>query len=114
MLKLKSMGFPLGEVVKELAEKYQISTRSLYYDFKNRKTWMEALLGIDDPKAFFVDLLSNHQEIYRLTSLEFLKADNSNARIGALKLLRDLNKDFVELLFFQSLDKRVGKLEAAS
>jgi hypothetical protein len=32
-----------------------------------------------------------------MTVLEFLKGDNSNARVGALRLMRDLNLDFIEM-----------------
>ena len=114
MLKLASTGFSLSHIVKELAPRYQVSERTIYRDWQIRDAWAEDLLEIADPKKFLVDIISTHKEIKRLAFLKFLTADNSSSAIGALRLLRDLNKDFIELLFLQSLDRRVGKLEVAS
>ena len=53
---------------------------------------MEGFLDIEDGETFFLELVANHKEIYRLSSLEYLQADNSNARIRRIRLLRDLTK----------------------
>ena len=98
MVKRRAVGVSLAEVVKELALEYQVSHRALYHDWMIRKKWLKTLLEIGDPETFFLDLVSSHREIYRWASLEYLKGDNSNARIGALRLLRDLNKDFYEMI----------------
>ena len=98
MVKRRAVGISLAEVVKELATEYQVSQRALYHDWMIRKKWLKILLEIGDPETFFLDLVSSHKEIYRWASLEYLKGDNSNARIGALRLLRDLNKDFHEMI----------------
>ena len=98
MVKRRAVGISLVEVVKELATEYQVSQRALYHDWMIRKKWLKTLLEIGDPETFFLDLVSSHREIYRWASLEYLKGDNSNARIGALRLLRDLNKDFHEMI----------------
>ncbi len=51
-----------------------------------------------------------------MTVMEFLKGDNSNARVGALRLMRDLNLDFVEMfprvIKTQLKDKRADDLNA--
>ncbi|MDQ1279117.1 MAG: hypothetical protein QG670_377 [Thermoproteota archaeon] len=82
--KERSYGFSLSQVVQSLAEKYQVSEKLIYYDWRTREKWMEGVLGIPDSKAFLRDLLANHKEIYRLASREYLSADNSAPKIGAL------------------------------
>jgi hypothetical protein len=114
LLKMRSMGVSLAEAVKDLSERYDVSTRTVYYDWRNRKKWIEAVLGIEDPEAFFLDLVANHGEIYRLASLEYLKGDNSAARIGALRLLRDLNRDMGEMIITRDMFSRVERLEEAA
>jgi hypothetical protein len=114
LLKMRSMGVSLAEAVKDLAERFDVSTRAVYYDWRDRKKWIEVVLGIEDPETFFLDLVANHGELYRLASLEYLKGDNSAARIGALRLLRDLNRDMRELIVTQDLLSRVERLEEAA
>jgi len=111
MLKKRGVGLSLVEVVKELSVEYDVSPRTLYYDWRNRKGWMETVLEIEDPEAFFLDLVASHRELRKFAILEYLKGDNSSARIGALRLLRDLNKDFHEMIVTQNLFTRVSKLE---
>ena len=112
LLKLRSLGLSLPEVVKELSTQYHVSARIIYYDWARRKDWIEGVLGTKDPAAFFLEILSNHRELYRLTSLEYLKTEQDTARIGALRLLRDLNRDFEEMILTKSLIERVERLEA--
>ena len=51
-----------------------------------------------------------------MTVMEFLEGHNSNARVGALRLMRDLNLDFVEMfprvIKTQLKDKRADDLNA--
>ena len=111
MMKLLSFGSSLTVVVKDLAKVYQVTERAIYRDYSNRKAWMAGFLGIKDPQVFLMDLLSTHREIKRLATREYLVADNSSARIGALKLLRDLNMDFHTLISTVDLQRRVEGLE---
>jgi len=114
LLKNRSLGLSLSETVQHLAEKYDVSEKLIYYDWRVREKWMEGVLGIADNKAFLCDLLANHKELYRLTLKEYLGADNSAAKIGALRLLRDLNMDFHEMVVTKGLYERVEKLEEGS
>ena len=111
MLELRGKGVSLADTVKFLAEEFEVTRRTLYYDWKNRKAWLQTFLEIGDPETFFLDLVANHREIYRLASLEYLKGDNSNAKIGALRLLRDLNKDFHEMIVTKNVIVRLENLE---
>jgi hypothetical protein len=111
LIKNKNLGFSLSDVVTALASKYDVTEQAIYNDYRRRKTWLPFLLEIDDPQGFFYDLLAQHREIYRLCSLEFLKADNSNAKIGALRLLRDLNMDLIELVSLHDVSQRLERME---
>jgi hypothetical protein len=111
MLKLNAMGFSLVEIVNQLTLEHSVTASALYKDWRKRKDWQEELVDIKDPEAFFLDLVANHREIYRLTVREYLQGDNSNARIGALRLLRELNKDFMEMIVTRDLQSRVEQLE---
>lgn len=47
-----------------------------------------------------------------MASLEFLQGDNSNARIGALRLMRDLDMDFLDMVIVRDNVKHLRALEA--
>ena len=98
LIKNLSTGLPLADVVKETAVLFKVSTRAIYYDYRRHKNWLPYVLEIQDPERFLMDLLATHREIMDKAKLEYLKADNSAARIGALRLQRDLNKDFHEMI----------------
>jgi hypothetical protein len=112
LIKQRNLGVSLTDAVTILAQKYSVSTRCVYRDWQNRKAWLPALLGIRDPQAFFYDIVSQHQELKRFAALEYLKCKSENARIGALRLLRDLNLDFSELLVTRDVLERLDRLEA--
>ena len=64
-----------------------------------------------DPETVFFDFIARHEEIYQMTVMECYQADNSSARVGALRLLRDLNRDFYEVNVTPYLMKRLEDLE---
>lgn len=41
LLKTRNYGVSLADAVKDLAKKYNVSTRVLYSDWQNRKKWIE-------------------------------------------------------------------------
>jgi hypothetical protein len=97
MLKLRAQAFPLSQVVKLLSGEYEVTTTAIYKDWRNRKTWQKQLLELGDLEQLCVDLYATHKEIYRMAVREYLSGDNSNARVGALRLMRDLNHDFITM-----------------
>ena len=116
MLKMHAQAFPLSLVVNQLSAEYEVSTAAIYKDWHNRGAWQTQLLELGDLPQLCKDLYATHKEIYRMTVTEFLKGDNSNARVGALRLMRDLNLDFVEMfprvIKTQLKDKRADDLNA--
>jgi len=112
IVKLKSLGSRLHNIVKDLARKYNVSERQIYYDWRNRKKWLPTLLSIEDPHSFFLDIISKHDELRKLAVLEFLKAPpGSTARIGTLRLIRDINMDLYEIVPLREVLLKIEKLE---
>jgi len=95
---LKAKGFPLPYIVKQMSEKYHVTPQAVYRDWQIRGKWLKALLQIKNPETFFYDCLARHEEIYKQALVERMEADNSNAKIGALNLMRHINRDFVEMV----------------
>jgi hypothetical protein len=70
------------------------------------------LISFDDKELFFLDLLSIHKELVDLVRLEFLQAsNNSNLKLGCLKLMRSLNKDMIQLLVTDDIIQRLNAIE---
>jgi len=97
MLRLTGKGLALNEVVRDLAAEYGVTRTALYIDWAKRDKWIPIIMDLDDPEKVFYDIAVAHKEIYRMAVKEYLTGDNSSARIGALRLLRDLNRDFYEM-----------------
>jgi hypothetical protein len=114
MVKQQVLGISLQHTVEQLSHEYHVTKSALYKDWKQRSHWQEVILGIQDKYQFFLDLLSTHKEIYQFAVKEYLTGDNSNARIGALRLLRDLNLDLEKMVVTKDLIRRVEQLEIES
>jgi hypothetical protein len=111
MLKLRSKGLALNFVVNDLCRKYKVTPQCLYRDWRNRKSWLPDLLDYGDRETVFLDILARHEDIYKMTVREYLQGDNSSARVGALRLLRELNLDFYELSVSSDIMTRLERLE---
>jgi len=111
MLRMRSKGLSLNVVVNDLSQKYDRTREALYKDWRRRKAWIKALLDLGDPEAVFLDILARHEDIYRMTVMECLQADNSSAKIGALRLLRDLNRDFYDMNLTPEIMERLDRIE---
>jgi len=101
----------LAKIINDISQKYNITPRGLYQDWAGRARWIKAILSLKDPELFFLDCLSTHREIYKRASIEYFKGDNSAAKIGALRLLRDLNRDLFEMVSVHDLIIRVDRIE---
>jgi hypothetical protein len=114
MVKHHNAGISLADSVQLLASKYGNTTSTLYADWSKRRQWLKVLLSIDDPETFWLDVIATHRDLQRLATLEYLKGDNSNAKIGALRLLRDVNLDMADLLENYDYERRLQALESQS
>ena len=109
--RLRGKGLPLNVIVNDLAPKYEVTPRAIYKDWKNRKHRIKALLSLGDPDAVFLDIVSRHNEIFRIAMVEYLSADNSSAKVGAIKLLRDLNRDLYDMNVTPDIMERLERIE---
>ena len=105
------MGNSLTDTVKTLAKKYNLTTRALYRDYEVRKQWIPYLLGMQDNETFLQQYFFNHQRFMEMAVKEYLQADNSNARVGALRLLRDFNNDFYDRHSLQEAYSRLAAIQ---
>ena len=112
MVKRRSMGTSLQVVVKELHEEYGVSKTRLYEDYRCRHKWIPYIMDIKDANLAYWDIMASHQQVKDWAILQYLKADNSSAAIGALRLIRDLNLDFADLLITRDVLSRLDHLEA--
>lgn len=112
MLKLRGIGQRLHNLVKDLAVKYNVSERAVYYDWKNRGKWIPVLLNLEDPQAFLCEIVSKHDELRRMATLEFLKAPpGSTARCGLLRLIKDIDMDLVDIMPLRECMLKIERLE---
>jgi hypothetical protein len=78
----------LGEAIKDLAVKYSISEDTLYKDWALRDQWINEIITIDDPtlaKKYFMGL----EEVIQEAKWMIKQADNSNAKVGALRIVKE-------------------------
>lgn len=111
MLELHGKGLSLAETVKIVEEEFDVARRTLYHDWRNRKEWISSIVDLGDSETFFLEVVNSHREIYRMAVMEYLRCDNSSAKIGALRLLRELNLDLQEMIVTRDLQERVKRLE---
>lgn len=98
LLQLEGTGFNRNEIVKRLSEKFGVSERAIYYDFQRRRIWQPALTQVEDRKKVFYKILNRFEQIYRKASFVHLQTQNDNAKVGALKLMLDVNTRLADVL----------------
>lgn len=97
MVKLTSLGLSLSETVNQLKQKYGVSKQAIYVDWTRRGKWLSAIMSMDNPEHFTLELMSKRREIYRLAAKEYLSGDSSASRVGALRLFNDIIRDEWEM-----------------
>jgi len=111
LLNLRCNGVLLSEAVKSLSAKYGVSERQIYADWKTRERWMGWFIDLGGGSDALRDVLARHETIYSDAAREYRRAGNDSARIGALRLMRDCNRDVFEFLIPGELLRRVEALE---
>ena len=111
LLNLRCNGVLLSEAVKSLSAKYGVSERQVYHDWKTRAKWMGWFIDLGEGSDALRDVLARHESIYASASREYRSAQNDSARIGALRLMKDINLDVAEFLVQADLLRRVETLE---
>jgi len=88
LLKSEGLGFSPGEIVNTLSTKYNVSERTIKYDFARRGQWQPQLLGLGDTRKIVLKAANCFEEIYRTAAFDKLKAttDTAKARFSAIMI----------------------------
>jgi hypothetical protein len=84
------LGVEKPEIFRSLSVEYGVSYHAIYTDYKRRDTWQSDILDIKDSRTLALDLVALLNWLKRRGVLEVLSADNSNARIGAIRTVADI------------------------
>lgn len=84
------LGVDKPEIFRSLSIEYGVSYHAVYTDYKRRERWQHDVLDIKDSKTLALDLVALLHWLKRRGVLEVLSADNSNARIGAIRTVADI------------------------
>ena len=110
MLRALWQGLPpkkLVVYVHEQLEKegFQVSESTIWNDWRDREEWMPffAKIGDADIDQHTTDTILQLDEVIRLAFNTYLSADNSSAKVGALKLVVSVATQ--KMAFLQSLGK---------
>ena len=107
LLKMEGLGFNQGEIVKLIAEKYQVCTRAVFYDFQNRSQWQPTLTSCDPRRSLLKCL--NRLEFCYLESAFILKTtQNDLAKLGAINSMRETVKLLIDVQGLAGLKDAAG------
>jgi len=85
MLIYHCKGVDLVTIVTDLSKKYEVKKCTIYNDWKRRERWLNEIFDFNLPQ----EILYGIKVVVPSAWKEYLSADNSNARIGALRLAMD-------------------------
>jgi len=109
MLNHLSKQIPIGAIAQDLAREYGVSVDAIYQDHHRLVQWAPHILQLHDD-ALAYELVNNIKQVIPNAWFEYKQADNSNAKIGALRLVVDTTLKLAQLL--QSLGKMEKVVEA--
>jgi len=89
MLDTICKGFHPSAVINQLAEKYHVSERCLWSDWERREKWVPILLDLEKYSGFAQVIESKLNAVQKAAWSIYLRGDNDNARVGALKVVLD-------------------------
>jgi len=109
MLNYTSKGVPLQTIVTDLSREYNRKPATIYKDFEKMGVWAPQILTLKDDRLAY-SLVNNIKQVIPNAWHEYLTADNSSAKVGALRLIMDATLKLAMLL--QSLGKMEKMVEA--
>lgn len=109
MLNHISKGIPLQIIVNDLCVEFKRKPSTIYKDFQRMAVWAPQILTLKDDRLAY-SLVNNMKLIIPNAWHEYQTADNSNAKIGALRLIMEATLKLAQLL--QSLGKMEKVVEA--
>jgi len=111
LLKMEGNGFNQSEIVKHLSQKFQCCDRTVYRDFEKREEWQPFLQHLDGQGRLLMKILNRYEQVYRHAGFLLLQASQENAKLGALRLMLDANKQLCETAVIPGLLGRLKLLE---
>jgi len=104
MLNLLCKGVSFNQIVEDFATKYNVKPATIYQDWHRRQRWMSYITQLNDPTVIN-ELLQGLRQIIPNAWYEYKQADNTNAKIGALRVLRETYLTIIEVL------QSIGRIE---
>jgi len=111
LLKMEGNGFNQAEIVKHLSQKFQCCTRTIYRDFEKREEWQPFLQHLDNQGRTLMKILNRYEQVYRHASFLLLQASHENAKLGALRIMLETNKQLCETAVMPTLLGRLKTME---
>jgi hypothetical protein len=78
------------EMTKDITNSFERRRQifAIYKDWERRESWIESIVRLND-KTYLAELIAAANESTRRCWIEYASADNSNAKIGALRTIID-------------------------
>jgi hypothetical protein len=111
MLDAVSTGLHPSAVIAQLAEKYDLSEKVLWSDWERREKWVPVLLSLEKYAEFADTLGEKLNAVQKAAWRLYLKADNDNARVGALRTVLESLEIHGDLVLKQNILDRLEKVE---
>lgn len=102
LLKLEGDGFSRSEIVKTLSGEFQVSERTINYDFQKRNAWQPKLTSLTDRKQAFHSVLNRFQQIYQRASFTYQQSRNESVKVAALRVMMEALTHISELMNLKS------------
>ncbi len=116
MIREYGRSYSLKKAVKLTATEYECNEATLYVDWSRRKVWLKEICDFKDAGVRIRELILDQDRL--MGEIDELKenADNSNCKLGALKLathtrfkmidvLRELGNQELERIRLEEIDK---------
>ena len=112
MLKLEGLGFSQAEIVTQLSQKAQCSTRTIYLDFESRRDWQPVLQSVIKCEDVLLKVVNRYEQIYRQASICLLTCESEWVKIGALNTMLKANAMLFQTAVLPEVVNRLQVLEA--
>lgn len=97
-------GAPLKETVRQFAEDYGVTEKTLYNDWERREEWLPQIMQLHDT-SLTMQAVQGFREVLRHAWLMVKTTQNDSVKIAALKLAQETYR---ELLDFTSQLKKAA------
>jgi len=114
LLRLTLKGNKPSDAVSDISEKFDVTERTVWEDWNNRNEWLQNIITLQESDKLLRSLLFEMRVVREELWKTYEEADNSNARVGALRALQKNIKsvsDVLEDREVEELEERIETLE---